>query len=241
MSDLYPSVCDEPPEAGTPEHAEFWKPKHIYALVDPETEQVRYIGKSIRPEQRLQNHMNEVSNCHRSHWLQSLKRRGLMPQMLILETVEGAWPWQESERFWIKRGLQLGWPLTNNTSGGDGVSGLPPEARERMRQTWLGRKHKPETLLKLSATSKGRRKTPEQKEHMRQLMAGRVITWADKLSAAVRKLSDEQVSEIQQKLAAGARVVDLAAEYKVDRTTISKIKKGTYYDRYRSPSRGVAA
>ena len=56
---------------------------YIYGLVDPETTEIRYIGKTIRPKERLQNHMNEVSNCHRSNWLQSLKRKGLKAEMVI--------------------------------------------------------------------------------------------------------------------------------------------------------------
>lgn len=206
-----------------------WVPKHIYALIDPDTNQVRYVGKSIRPELRLQNHMNDVSNCHRSHWLQSLKRKGAMPRMVILETIEGEWPWQEVERFWIKRGRALGWPLTNNTAGGDGVDGLPEEARERLRSAWLGRKHTPETLVKLSAASKGRTKTDEQKSHMRKLMQGRHITWADRLSEAVSKFSHEQADQIMGRLNAGETVAALAAEFGVHRTTISKIKGGTYF------------
>ena len=211
----------------------FWKTNFIYGLVDPESQQVRYIGKSIRPEQRLQNHMNEVSNCHRSHWLQSLKKRGLVPDLVIFESVHGEWPWQESERYWIARGKKLGWPLTNNTSGGDGVDGLPPETREKMRKTWLGRKHKPETLLKLSATSKGRVKTQAMKDHMKTIMSGREITWGDKLSKALRKITLEQEISIRARLANGELNKDLAAEFAVDRTTISKVKMNTYHLPYR--------
>lgn len=40
------------------------------------------------------------------------------------------------------------WPLTNATSGGDGVPDLPPETRQRMAQVWIGRKHRPESLKK---------------------------------------------------------------------------------------------
>lgn len=210
--------------------------KHIYGLVDPETGEIRYIGKSIRPAQRLQNHMNEVSNCHRSHWLQSLKRRGLRPELVILESVHGEWPWQESERYWIKRLKALGCRLTNNTSGGDGVSDLPPETRARMRQTWLDRKHKPETLAKLSIASKGRKHSGESKERMRQLMTGRKITWADKVAQSVRKFTDNLVVEIKGRLDGGEKVSALAIEYNAHRTTISKIKKGTYFERYRKPN-----
>lgn len=206
---------------------------YIYGLIDPETEEIRYVGKSIRPTQRLQNHMNEVSNCHRSHWLQSLKRRGLKPELMILESVHGEWPWQESERYWIKRLKDAGCRLTNNTSGGDGVSDLPPETREKMRQTWLGRKHRPETLIKLSIASAGRRHSTESKERMRRLMTGRKIEWVDKVAKGLRKFSSEAVSVIRIRLDAGEKVGALAVEYNTHRTTISKIKKGTYFERYR--------
>jgi group I intron endonuclease len=168
--------------------------RYIYGLVDPESNQVRYIGKSIKPMQRLQNHMNDKSKCHRANWLQSLKAKGLKPELVIFEMIEGSddWSWQESEKYWIKRGKSLGWPLTNNTDGGDGVVNLPPETKEKMRKTWLGRKHKPETLIKLSKASKGRVKTKEMRDAMSEKMKGRKITWGDKVSEATRKFSKEQ-------------------------------------------------
>lgn len=208
------------------------KPIYIYGLVDPETQEVRYIGKSIRPFERLQNHMNDKSKCHRANWLQGLKRKGMQPELVIFEMIQGARPWQEAERYWIARANALGWPLTNNTSGGDGVPDLPQETRDRMRRVWLGRKHKPETLEKLSAVSKGRRKTEEQKQHMKKLMKGREITWGDTLSKAMRKLSASDIMEIKKRLNSGELVKDLAEEYSVHRTTLSKVKNGTYGLKY---------
>jgi hypothetical protein len=205
-----------------------WVPTHIYALLDPETGAPRYIGQTIRPKERLQNHMNEISNCHRSHWLQSLKRRGLKPEMVTLATVEGGWPWQLEERWWIALGRRLGWPLTNNTSGGDGVPDLPPETRARMASVWRGRKHKPESIQKLKAARALRVCTDETRAKMSAAQSGRKILWADKIAAAVRKLSAEQVAEVRRRLAAGEKGKDLAVEYGVHRTTISKIKMGAY-------------
>lgn len=214
---------------------------YIYGLCDPETGEVRYIGKSMRPRERLQNHMNEKSKCHRSHWLQSLKRRGLVPDMVILETVCGLWPWQESERYWIERGRSLGWDLTNNTSGGDGVSDLPKETRERMRQVWVGRKHSDEAKAKIGAASSRRRASLETRERMRKAQIGRVISWADKVAEAIRKLDPAQVDSIKCRLNAGELGINLAREFGVHRTTISKIKMGTYFDRYRKNLRQATA
>lgn len=211
-------------------------PIYIYGLIDPETEECRYIGKSERPVERLQNHMNDRSNCHRSHWLQSLKRRGMKPRMVILEVVEPNHPieWQLVEKFWIAKGREWGWPLTNNTSGGDGVDGLPAETRARMAAVWKGRKHTPEAIEKMRAANIGRKHSDEHKAHMSRLMRGRVVTWSDKLAEAIRKLTDEQVQTIKRRLDSGELGIALSREYGVHRTTISKIKLGTYYDRYRA-------
>lgn len=213
------------------------KPVYIYALVDPESGLIRYIGKSERPAERLQNHMNERSNCHRSHWLQSLKARGLRAEMLILERIDGSWPWQHSERRWIAYGKANGWPLVNNTNGGDGVNGLPADVRAKMAATWIGRKHKPESIKKMIATKRENgafNTSDETRARMSVAHTGRKITWGDKLSEALRKLTDERVKKIMSRLQSGERVVDLAKEFGVHRTTISKIKMGAYYAKYRN-------
>lgn len=202
---------------------------YIYALLDPETQEIRYIGKSIRPVERLTNHMNSRERCHRTNWLASLKKKGLRPELVILERIHGEWPWQFSERFWIAYGRKMGWPLTNGTDGGDGVVGISGESLHRMREAWKGRKHKPESLTLIGAASRRRKHSSETKARMSLAHRGRNITWGDTISAALRKLSESDVASIQNRLAAGELGIALAREYGVHRTTISKIKKGTYY------------
>lgn len=206
------------------------EPTFIYGLLCPDTGECWYIGKSIRPLERLQNHLKEPpSNCHRSHWIQSLKRQGKKPELVFFECAQGEHPWQESERFWIDYGRRHGWPLTNNTSGGDGVSGLPAETRERMAATWLGRKHSPESLARMKvARASHPPRTQASKDRIRQKMAGRAIAWGAKLGEANRKLDPEQQATIRARVLAGEKVKDLAVEYSVHRTTISKINVGTY-------------
>jgi len=206
----------------------------IYGLVDPETMQIRYIGKTVNPEQRLASHCHEKSACHRSHWIQSLKAKGLKPSIVCIEEIRGDWPWQESERFWIALATRSGWPITNNTSGGDGVPDLPKEARERISSAWIGRRHSAESKKLIGIASSLRKHSVETREKMSNAHSGRDITWGDKLSASLRKLSDDDVSEIFRRLSNGEKVVDISSEYMVHRTTISKIKKGTYYDKFRT-------
>lgn len=204
------------------------KPSYIYALIDPDTDDVRYIGKSIRPHQRLKDHMNDTSFCHRAHWLQGLKAKGKKPLVLILDRAPEGGDWQSAERYWIALGRDLGWPLTNNTSGGDGVVDLAPESRERIRKAWIGRKHSPESLIRIGNASRGRVKTEASKELMRRKMAGRAIKWIDKVSTALAKLSPQDQADILDAFGRGEKVKDLARKYGVHRTTISKVKMGHY-------------
>jgi len=205
-------------------------PVYIYGLVDPRSGALRYVGKSIRPLERLTNHMNERSRCHRTNWLASLRRDGVRPRMVILD-VTGEGGWQDVERGWIAWAKARGCDLVNETSGGDGVCDLPAETRARMRLTWLGRKHKPETIAKLGSGMRGKHHTEEHRAKMRRVMTGRTVTWGNKLAEAVRALTEQDVSIILDRLNGGELVKDLAAEYGVHRTTLSKIKMGTYFVR----------
>ena len=46
----------------------------IYGLCDPETNEIRYIGKSNQPKKRLQDHIYscERTVTHKNNWIKSL-------------------------------------------------------------------------------------------------------------------------------------------------------------------------
>jgi hypothetical protein len=209
---------------------------YIYCLSDPSTGEVRYIGKSIRPMERLMNHMADRSSCHRTHWIQNLLSIGLKPYLGILSWCDSGGDWGSLERECIRLGRESGWRLVNGTDGGDGVPGLNEESRLRIARAWIGRKHSPETLALMSKNRKGRKHKVETRELMSRLRKGRVFTeeHCDRLSVSLRALSDDQVSAIKARIDSGEKVKDLAVEFGVHRTTISKINMGTYFDRYRS-------
>ncbi len=97
----------------------------IYALVDPETKRVRYVGRSARPERRFAAHLSEVKTYRRpkDRWIRDLLDRGLKPALVILEELEGHLSSYgmtgdtrhiaHAERRWIRRLLEAGHPLTN--------------------------------------------------------------------------------------------------------------------------------
>lgn len=149
------------------------RPAVIYGLIDPRTSMVRYVGKSIRPEQRLANHMNDRSVTWRTNWLAELRHLGLRPELVTLQVLQPGEDWAAAERWWITEGRINGWPLVNATAGGDGVPEVTGPGKERMLQTWRGRKHSPESLVRIGNASRGRRHTSEHREMMRQIMTDR--------------------------------------------------------------------
>lgn len=157
--------------------------------------------------------------------------------MIILSEIagkRGETDWQEHEKLWIQYYRDLGYNLVNSTDGGDGVINLPEESAKRIRMAWVGRKHKPESIEKMRIRRKNQVRSEPSKRRVSSKMKERSITWGDKLKKACSKFSPETILEVQDKLSKGALVKDLAKEYDVHRTTISKIKKGTYENQPRS-------
>lgn len=90
----------------------------VYGLVDPDTKQIRYIGKATNFKNRMARYRcGDYSNPHQRNWLEKLKREGKWCEERVLE--ECLFNLGEAERKWIKIGREKGWPLTNQTDGGD--------------------------------------------------------------------------------------------------------------------------
>lgn len=200
----------------------------IYGLIDPFTHKVRYIGKTIRLKERFQNQCNEKVHTHRSHWIQSIIKRGKKPVQVVLQTLKDDEDWKSAEIRWIAVARKYGWNLVNCTDGGDGVTNISGEGKERMLKTWKGRKHTIDALIKMSEAQKGKIKEEKSKDILSEKMKGRKIEWRDKLQKAVRKFDDGKLEEVLLDLKNGMKVKDAAEKYEVHRTTITKIKLGQY-------------
>ena len=122
----------------------------IYGLVDPRTLLVRYVGRSSTGVQRPRQHRRRAAHerNHKASWIRSLLALGLDYTIVVLEVVHKD-ALDSAERFWIAYGNACGWPLTNHTAGGEGSS---------------GRVLSSETLAKMSAAQKGRKRPRAQVE-----------------------------------------------------------------------------
>lgn len=94
---------------------------YIYALIDPRTDEIRYIGKANDPYERYKNHYNSArdKNTHKRNWINNVRKDGFRPELLILDKVSVE-EWQFWEKFYISLYKSYGFNLVNYTNGGDG-------------------------------------------------------------------------------------------------------------------------
>ncbi len=90
---------------------------YIYALCDPTTKQVRYIGYTYHPSRRLNGHIadarNKSQNPLKKAWLLGLAAKNLKPTMRVLERTDEA-NVTKREEYWYKLAIQCGCDLIND-------------------------------------------------------------------------------------------------------------------------------
>jgi hypothetical protein len=60
----------------------------VYALVDPTDDAIRYVGRTRNIKGRLTGHLSSpaINNRRKYNWIRKLRRRGLVPRLVVLET-----------------------------------------------------------------------------------------------------------------------------------------------------------
>lgn len=129
----------------------------IYGVIDPVTNECRYVGKTVDLKNRIRKHLyTSRVQCvnHKDYWIRSVVNKGVDPIFIELEVVPKGVGWEEYERFWISYLKVLGARLCNHTSGGGGLSGhvQSEETKRRRALNWVGRKHSEESKRKMSET-----------------------------------------------------------------------------------------
>ena len=89
---------------------------YVYTLTDPRTEQVRYVGATKYPAERLRQHLKQPTNEDMAEWIGSLKSAGLTPDMHLID-VASVDELSRRERAALDR-LSARFELFNKKSGG---------------------------------------------------------------------------------------------------------------------------
>ncbi len=135
----------------------------IYALSDPRTSEVRYVGKTAGPmRKRMAVHRAaarlRATKRHVEAWVRSLLDARCEPAVIVLEQVRPPIDWRLREQFWIATLRRVGCRLTNLTIGGDGSSGTvrSESAKAKWRAAMKGRPGRKWTAAEREAWSKAR-------------------------------------------------------------------------------------
>ena len=141
---------------------------------------IRYIGKTSHLRARYCAHVNPegADTSHRARWLRSLKKKGLNPGIVVLETCSEDNS-DAYERFWISWfNEQLPRQLVNGTDGGEG--GFPTE----------------ETRRKIGAANKGKKRSDAHCRKISERMKGTKYALGHKHSEeSKRKMSDAHMGK----------------------------------------------
>jgi len=199
----------------------------IYALIDPRTGEVKYIGKSTTGYRRIQAHLVPTqleANTPKIRWIKELLNIGLVPQARVLLIVADKADLSTEERRLIAEHRATGYALTNATDGGDGLSGrkFTPEHRAKISQAlrgrsrprWIieamsaarrGRHHSEETKLKISKGGIGRKRPPKSAEailHMSEAQRGKKASAETRAKLSAMRLGRKQSLEVRLSRAA---------------------------------------
>lgn len=98
---------------------------YIYELIDPRTNETRYIGKTIQPDKRLALHIEEAKYrktriSHKTSWMRGLLKFNMVPIFNIIDEIEITEQADYFEKFYIALYKSWGINLTNMTNGGGG-------------------------------------------------------------------------------------------------------------------------
>lgn len=106
-------------------------PTLIYAMLDPRNGELFYIGKTTNTRFRWEGHVRDRRNCERTRRIQQILGNGFSPMMVQLETIPAGDPWAHREKYWIAFAREQGWPICNQSAGGEGAEVGAKKARRK--------------------------------------------------------------------------------------------------------------
>lgn len=152
----------------------------IYSLLDPDTNEIRYIGKTTekRKSKRLNEHIRGSSKLKnkKDYWINKLLKKGKKPIMEVIELISLDLV-DERESYWISQFANL----TNLTSGGEKSYQITEELREKLRlinsgenNPCYGRRWSDAERKKLSDINKGRTLSESQKTKIGESLSKKI-------------------------------------------------------------------
>lgn len=130
---------------------------YIYIILNPVTNEVKYVGKTLNTKRRFYQHLHTKLNSYCSKWIYSLLEKNIIPEFVIIDEVYED-NWQFYEEYWISQFKSWGFNLTNLTSGGEGCNNrcVSEQTRKNIsinqkgeKGYWFGKKFSKEHIEKI--------------------------------------------------------------------------------------------
>jgi group I intron endonuclease len=201
----------------------------LYILIDPFTNECRYIGKAVNAHKRYIRHIWEAkqkgAKKHLYCWIKSLLNKNSKPEILIIDEVED---WQYWERFYIEYFKSIGCNLTNIAEGGRGSTGCNHTDERKLylsnlfkgRKPWnTGKKLSEEHREAIAQGNKGKEFSEEAKKKIGKANA--------KAHRKKSKFTEKDIEYIKSKPMTQQKLAD---KYGVSQSHISRIQKGEVWD-----------
>lgn len=160
----------------------------IYALCEPGTRTVRYIGYSNNPKKRLRTH--KCRSTPAGSWLRGLTEK---PNLVILSEVPAESRKSEEVRY-ITNARMLGMNLLNVNEGGGGVVTHTPEARAKIGEASRGSRN-PNFGVSPSVETRGKMRLARIGQHLSEETKSKISVKISALKKGV-KLPSEHCANI---------------------------------------------
>jgi group I intron endonuclease len=164
----------------------------IYGIIDPITNQIRYVGQTINFNKRKSSHyktaISNKNNTHVYNWLRSLYDNFIIPEFIILEecNIELL---DETEIFFINYFRMLGFDLTNSSIGGKSRRGF--KQSEEMKK-------KISIIMRGNTWNKGKILPEVTKQKMSLSHTGKTHTNISKLKVAKAKIKHKPIIQLSK-------------------------------------------
>lgn len=196
---------------------------YIYRLIDPRTNETRYVGKTNNPERRYKEHCKNDNKYPIHTWINKLKLLELQPIMEVIEECDDA-IWNEREIFWVDYYRRISGRLLLNCNDG-GIGGHNPseetrlkmsasqrnrlpaseETRRKIADTKRGKPRSPELCRQMSEARKGKRPNAEARQKMSEARKGKAQSEEHKRKRAEANRGKKHSDEARQKISISAK------------------------------------
>jgi len=178
----------------------------IYVLKNPETNEIKYVGRSVNPDGRYRVHIHlALRSKHKNKkdaWICSLLKQNLKPKMEIIEEVTNERV-IEREKYWIEE-LRKTCDLKNARDYIENNYLFSEESRRKMSESHKGKKLTEEQKKKIGEKSRGnkRRLGCKNSEESKKIVS-KIVLQFEKDETFVKEWPSTKRASIELKLSQG--------------------------------------